>query len=133
LYLYILKTETMKQILLIISFLLIQITGYPQEFLGNSPGWSNNSTIETEKNQSESKIYPNPCKDKKITIELNADLLSEIRLINITGKEVFIKRLEIPVNRQQFEFINVPNGIYMVHLKTVDNKIIVKKLLITGY
>jgi hypothetical protein len=122
----------MKHILLII-FLLIQIAGNSQVFSGYSPGWSNNSAIEAEKNQSELKIYPNPCKDKKVTVELNSDLLSEIRLINITGKEVFLKRLEIPVNRQQFEFRNVPNGIYMIQLKTADNKIIVKKLLLTGY
>lgn len=122
----------MKQILLIITLLLFQFTSQSQVFTGNSPGWNNNSTIVTEKNQSELKIYPNPCKDKKVTVELNSDLLSEIRLINITGKEVYLKRLEIPVNRQQFEFINVPNGIYMVQLKTVDNKIVVKKLLITA-
>jgi len=122
----------MKKILLIITILLIQITGHSQVFSGNSPGWNNNSTIENEKNQLELKIYPNPCKDQKVTVELSNDLLSEIRLINIIGKEVFLKRLEIPVNRQQFEFTNVPNGIYMVQLKTVGEKIVVKKLLITS-
>jgi hypothetical protein len=123
----------MKHILLIITFLLIQITGHSQVFSGNSAVLNNNFTVETEKNQPELKIFPNPSKDKKVTVELNTDLLSEIRLINITGKEVFIKRIEIPVNRQQLELSNVPNGIYMVQVKTIDNRIVVKKLLITGY
>lgn len=123
----------MKQILLIISFLLLQISVYSQVFSGNSPGWINNSTIETEKNQTELKIYPNPCKDKKVTVEFNTGLLSEIRLINITGKEVFLKRIEIPVTRLQLELANAPNGIYMVQVKTSNDRIVVKKLLITDY
>ncbi len=64
-------------------------------------------------------------------VEFNTDLISEIRLINITGKEVFLKKIEIPVTRLQFELTDIPNGIYMVQVKTVDDKIIVKKLLVT--
>lgn len=123
----------MKQNLLIISFLLLQISVYSQVFSGNSPGLINNSTIEAEKNQTELKIYPNPCKDKKVTVEFNTGLLSEIRLINITGKEVFLKRIEIPVTRLQLELTNVPNGIYMVQVKTTNNRTVVKKLLVAGY
>jgi len=122
----------MKQILLIFSLLFIQIACYSQAHLANSSGWNKNSFLETEKNQPDLKIFPNPCKDKKVTIELNADLISEIRLINIAGKEVFIKKIEIPVNRQQLELSNIPNGIFMVQVKTADYKIVVKKLLITN-
>ena len=122
----------MKQVLLIIVILIIQITGYSQEFSGNSSGWSNNVAVESEKNQPELKIYPNPCKDKKVTLEFNSDLLSEIRLINILGKEILIKRIEIPVNRIQIELTDVPNGIYMVQVKTSEDRIVVKKLLVTG-
>jgi hypothetical protein len=122
----------MKQVLLIITILIIQFTGYSQEFSGNSAGWNNNFAVESEKNQPDLKIYPNPCKDKKVTLEFNADLLSEIRLINIIGKEILIKRLEIPINRIQLELTDVPNGIYMVQVKTSDDRIVVKKLLISG-
>jgi hypothetical protein len=122
----------MKQILLIITILIIQITGYSQEFSGNSAGWNNDLAVQSEKNQAELKIFPNPCKNKKVTLEFNTDLLSEIRLINIIGKEIFIKRLEIPVNRIQLELNDVPNGIYMVQVKTSDDRIVVKKLLVTG-
>ena len=122
----------MKQIILLITFLFLQITSHSQVFSGNTPGWNNNSNFEAEKNQTGLKIFPNPCKDKKITVELNTGLLSEIRLINIAGREIFLKRIEIPVNRLQIELTNFPNGIYMVQVKTVDNKIVVKKLLITA-
>jgi hypothetical protein len=122
----------MKQVLLIIFILIIQITGFSQEFSGNSSGWNNNVAIESEKIQPELKIYPNPCKDKKVTLEFNSDLLSEIRLINIIGKEILIKKIEIPVNRIQIELTDVPNGIYMVQVKTTNERIVVKKLLITG-
>jgi hypothetical protein len=122
----------MKHILLIFSLFLIQITCYSQFSSGNSSGWNSISIVESEKNQPELKIYPNPCKDKKVTIELNSELISEIRLINLAGKEVFIKKTEIPVNRQQLELAGIPNGIFMVQVKTADNKIKVKKLLITN-
>lgn len=131
--LLLLKTQTiMKHILFIFSLLLIQMACYSQVSSGNSSGWNNVSGFDSEKNQPELKLYPNPCKDKKVTIELNADLISEIRLINIAGKEVFIKRIENPVNRQNLDLVNVPNGVFMVQVKTTDNKILVKKLLVTN-
>ncbi len=61
-----------------------------------------------------------------------SDVLSEIRLVNIAGQEIYLKKLEVPVNRVQFDLVNVPNGIYMVQIKTHDSKIVVKKLLVTG-
>ena len=122
----------MKHILLIILFILLQISSYSQVSSGNSSDWNSYSAINSEKNQPDLKIYPNPCKDKKVTVEFNTDLISEIRLLNITGKEVFLKKIEIPVTRLQFELTNIPNGIYMVQVKTVDDKIIVKKLLVTS-
>lgn len=122
----------MKQILLIFSLLLTQIACYSHVYSVNSSGWETLSTLESEKNQPELKLYPNPCKDKKVTVELNADLISEIRLINIAGKEVFLKKIEIPVNRQQLELSTIPNGIFVVQVKTSDNKILVKKLLVTN-
>jgi len=122
----------MKQVLLIIFILIIQINGYSQESYKVSPGWSNTISVENEKNKAELKIYPNPCKYKKVTLEYNSDLLSEIRLINIIGKEILIKKLETPANLIQLELTDIPNGIYMVQVKTSDNRIVVKKLLVTG-
>lgn len=121
----------MKHILLIILFILFQISSFSQVSSGNSSDWNSHSAINSEKNQPDLKIYPNPCKDKKVTIEFNTDLISEIRLVNITGKEVLLKKIEIPVSRLQIELNNIPNGIYMVQVKTVEDKIIVKKLLVS--
>lgn len=121
----------MKHILLIIIFFLFQISSYSQVSSVNGRDWNSYTAINSEKNQPDLKIYPNPSKDKKVTVEFNTDLISEIRLINITGKEVYLKKIEIPVNRFQIELNNIPNGIYMVQVKTVDDKIVVKKLLVS--
>ena len=122
----------MKHILLIVSILLIHFSGFSQEILGNSSDWNNYSNIENEKNQLELKIFPNPCKDKKITVELNMDYLSEIRLINITGKEILLNKIDVPVSKHQLELSNIPNGIYLIQVKTTENKIVAKKLLVSG-
>lgn len=122
----------MKHILIIFSLFIVQIACCSQVYSGNTSSWNSFSAFEHEKNQPELKLYPNPCKDKKVTIELNSDLISEIRLINIAGKEVFIKKIEIPVNRQQLDLTGIPNGIFMVQVKTTNNQTKVKKLLITN-
>ncbi len=123
----------MKQVLLIIVFFIFSIPGFTQDYQRNLSGVSNNSWGETDKNQPELKLYPNPSKDKKVTIEFNSGLLSEIRFINITGKEIYLKKIEVPANRIQMELAEIPNGIYMVQVLTADNKTFVKKLVLSAY
>lgn len=77
-------------------------------------------------------VYPNPSKDKKVTVELKNEELSEIKITNITGKEVFLQKLFIPVNKIQIELNNIPNGIYLLQAKSTNNRTIVKKLLISS-
>ncbi len=125
------KQKLMKHFLFIFSFIAVLFACCSQVYSGNTSDWNSISSFEQEKNQPDLKLYPNPCKDKKVTIELNSELISEIRLINIAGKEVFIKKIEIPVNRQQLDLTGIPNGIFMVQVKTTNNQIKVKKLLVT--
>ena len=115
---------SMKILLLIILFL-------PFIFQGTAQGQPSGTAHKVEI-QPVLTVYPNPSKDKKIIVELKNDELSEIKITNITGKEVFLQKLFIPVNKIQIELNNTPNGIYLLQAKSTTNKTIVKKLLISS-
>jgi hypothetical protein len=80
---------------------------------------------------SDVKIYPNPCKEDKVTIEFNNQEISEIRLTNIIGKEVLLKQFQFFENKKQIELTEIPNGIYLMQIKTTEGEFVVKKLMIT--
>jgi hypothetical protein len=118
----------MKKILLIILLLPFILQGTAQ---GQSPG-SVQGTVFKADVQPVLTVYPNPSKDKKVTVELKNEELSEIKITNITGKEVFLQKLYVPVYKIQIELSNIPNGIYLLQAKSTNNKTIVKKLLISS-
>ncbi len=120
----------MKKILLIISILIFSVAGFAQNPGDFSSGWNNNSTDINK--QVELKIYPNPCTNQKITIETSNEELSEIRITNITGKVVVLKRYELPINKVDLILQNAPNGIYLVQIKTSSEKVVTKKLVVSG-
>lgn len=117
---------SMKILLLIIIILFL-----PFIFQGTAQGQPSGTAHKVEI-QPVLTVYPNPSKDKKIIVELKNDELSEIKITNITGKEVFLQKLFIPVNKIQIELNNTPNGIYLLQAKSTTNKTIVKKLLISS-
>ena len=121
----------MKKVLLILIILFIYISGNAQNNSENTTDW-NNSVINDGIIQPELKIFPNPCTGQKVTVQLNGEELSEIRLTNITGKVVFIKNYDIPVSKVKLLLEELPDGIYLVQVKSIQNKIFVKKLLISG-
>ena len=123
--------KSMKKIILILTILFINVSGFAQAFSVNSSKW-NDSFVSSDTMLPDLKIYPNPCTDQKVTIQLNNDKLSEIRLTNITGKVVLIKNYQVPVSKQELMLGNFPDGIYLVQVRTSQNKIIVKKLVISG-
>lgn len=110
----------------ILAFLLFAFT--LPAFAQNS--WSN-SDFEKEKIKAELKIYPNPCKNSKVTVDFNSKEISEIRLTNITGKQVLLKKYNFPTHKTQIQLNSIPNGIYLIQIKTSDNKVTVKKLLVS--
>ena len=79
---------------------------------------------------SELKVYPNPCKQEKVTIESNSNNISEISITNIAGKQVYLKKFITPEHKIQVELSELPNGIYLVKTKTMDEKQVVKKLIV---
>lgn len=125
------KKTVMKQILLLISILLFQTSSFANY---NSP--INSSThfsfFEESQEQIELKIFPNPCKNKKVTVEVSDDFLLEIKVTNIAGKTVLLKKIEFPSNKEILELTDIPNGIYLVQVKTSNQKRFVKKLMISN-
>lgn len=122
----------MKKIILAFTILLIICFSAPaQQRAGTTTNW-NTSFSKTEQNQPEVNVYPNPCKDNKVTIELNKQELSEIKITNIAGKQMYFKILTIPESKKQIQLQNFPDGLYLIQIKTTENKLIAKKLLVTS-
>lgn len=84
-----------------------------------------------QKEFSELKIYPNPCKSDKITVESFDNAITEVSISNIAGKQIFLKKFPYPENKKQLELTDVPDGIYLVKVKTDNNKRSVKKLIVS--
>ncbi len=118
----------MKQFLLSILLLFIFLPGFAQN-MQSSP--AARLSVDNKEVQSILKIYPNPCKDKKVTIELMDNDLEEIKITNITGKEVLIQKMDIPVSKFQLQLNEIPDGIYLLQVKTTSNKVVVKKLMVS--
>ena len=81
--------------------------------------------------ESDIKIYPNPCKQNKVTIDYKSKEITEIRLTNITGRQVLYKKYDSPSHKIQLQTYDIPNGMYLIQVKTSDSKIIIKKLMIS--
>lgn len=114
----------MNRVILITIFLFFTIVGSAQS------SWQQ-PLSEKESVQQEFKIYPNPCKSDKVTFSFETKEIAEIRLTNITGKQVLLKKYKLPVRRIQLQLYDIPNGIYLVQAKTSDNKVVVKKLMVS--
>lgn len=120
----------MKQIILIVAFLFISISGFSQLAKENPSTWNNFTEKVNEK--PELKIFPNPCTQQKITLELNNEELAEVRISNITGKVVLFKKYVIPINKVELALENTPDGIYLIQIKTSRGKAVAKKLIVSG-
>ena len=117
------------RILLLILMIAFSLQSFSQRPQNNSKGWNNQFSEESNLSM-ELRVYPNPCTDGKITVELNNQEISEVSLTNITGKEVFLKKFQIAENKKQIQLNGIPNGLYIIRIKTSDQKQVVKKLMI---
>ena len=120
----------MKQILLLFIFAFISFTGFSQMSERHS---TQLKKTPTEINaQIDLKVFPNPCTGRKLTVEIDNKELAELRISNIAGKVVILKRFLIPVNKVEINMDNTPNGIYLIQAKTSDNKLVARKLIVSG-
>ncbi|NOR74532.1 MAG: T9SS type A sorting domain-containing protein [Draconibacterium sp.] len=120
----------MKQITLLTIAIFICIVSFSQNNISN-PSNLSNSFINEKQNSPELKIYPNPSKNGKVTIDFNTHKISEIQLTNITGKQVFRKKFTFAENKKQLQLNDIPNGMYLLKVKSIDNKIVVQKFIIS--
>ena len=95
-----------------------------------SSNFSDDSFYEkTEK--TEFKIYPNPCRNKKVSVEFFNEFIAEITLTNIAGKTVLYKKTDIPSEKVILKLENVPNGMFLLQIKSESGKVKVGKLLVS--
>jgi hypothetical protein len=77
------------------------------------------------------RVYPNPCTEKILNVELFSEEIAELKITNIAGKEVFSLKNKVLLSHQRILLENIPNGIYLLILKTKENNVITKKLIVS--
>lgn len=80
----------------------------------------------------ELRVYPNPCKTGKVTLEMADSEIHDIRLINITGKEVLHKLIAPGTTKYLLELHDIPDGIYFLRIITANKEVFVKKLIVSS-
>jgi hypothetical protein len=91
-----------------------------------------NRPVINDSNRFELKIYPNPAETGRITLELATGEIAEIKLVNIAGKEIISLKLELGFSKYLLPLEGVPNGIYFVRVISTEEKVFVKKLVVSG-
>ncbi|WP_372931752.1 T9SS type A sorting domain-containing protein [Mariniphaga sediminis] len=120
----------MKRLILLFIFSVFIISGYSahQQSAIEEKGF-----IGVDENeQYELKIYPNPTRTGQITLEMNSREISEILLIDISGKTVISRKVDFGAHKYLLKLEDVPDGIYFVRVKTTANNIVVKKLIVSA-
>ena len=120
----------MRYFYLLIFFGLICLSGLAQ-VPDNNPG---TGIINADSGimHFELRVYPNPVKNERVTVEIFDDEIIEIRLINIAGKEVINKKISSGTTKSQLVLYEIPNGIYFIRVKTETSKTFVKKLIVSS-
>lgn len=117
------KIWTMKQFILFIFILLLSfpvLAGFPD-------------SLQSQKEQidAELKIYPNPVINSQVTISFETKTFVELRLVSITGKEIIKEKYDFPKHKTILHLQDVPNGIYILQIKTDNQLTIAKKIMIS--
>lgn len=71
-------------------------------------------------------IYPNPSSSSISIINNDNSLISEIKFLSITGEVIKI----VNNNKSNIDISNLPKGIYFLNIKTTNNEMKYKKLII---
>ena len=117
------NNEAMKTLLLstFLFFSVLVSASAPTDWLAN----------EKQAVEAEMKLYPNPVKSDKVNISFESHEISEVRIMDITGKEVIKKIYQFPVNNVAVDVQQIPNGIYIIQVKTNENVVVAKKLMVS--
>jgi hypothetical protein len=77
----------------------------------------------------EFKIYPNPSVSSNIAIEAD-EKIESIRVMDLMGRVVDNRKMDIQANSIQLTVQNVHSGIYFIQVTTTDKRVGVRKLII---
>ncbi|MDD4108310.1 MAG: T9SS type A sorting domain-containing protein [Prolixibacteraceae bacterium] len=118
------------------TFILLALGFFILSGSAQKPAGSNISdstlNIEYQTDKYEVKVYPNPAESGRVTIDMNNYELFEIRMIDIGGKEILLKKIAPGTSKTVLTINEIPNGIYFIKIKTTENKIYVKKLVVSS-
>jgi hypothetical protein len=120
----------MKHIILFLTAAFLTISVYSQTAT-NYSNQQNSSFLTQKQNTPEVKIYPNPCKNSRVNVEFKSHLISEIQLTNIAGKVVLKKKFDFAEMKKQVQLNDIQNGMYLLQVKSTDNKKVVKKFIVS--
>lgn len=96
-----------------------------------SQSFAQTTRFSSFKQKEEVNIYPNPCRNNKVTIDYHSNNISEVRLTNIAGNQVYLKKYDLPTPKIELKLEKIPNGVYLIQITTTQNTHTVKKLLIS--
>jgi hypothetical protein len=100
---------------------------------GNSPTYTINllGTVGiNELNSSSIVVYPNPIiNNKTITIQANINGVSDLQVVDLTGKLIFNTQVDFKNNSTEINLDGISNGTYLIKLKNQD-KLLTKKISI---
>jgi hypothetical protein len=77
-------------------------------------------------------VFPNPVKNGNFWIVSDVNRMQEVRLINITGTEVYIRKFVDPVQRHEVNIKGFPEGIYLLAVKQTNNSVKTIKILVSN-
>jgi len=120
-----------KKILLIVFVLLTLSLHTARSANESGSGWGGIIPDKGELVPEEFKVFPNPVLHKKFTIDLSGNSISEVRISNIAGKQVYDKKFTLPVSRFEVSTDNLPDGIYLLRINASNNSSRTIKLLIS--
>jgi hypothetical protein len=120
------KFVAMKHFLLVLAILFFSTSNSEINAVGLE-----DPVLNINDKQLELKIYPNPCKADKLTLELGTQQISEYQITNIAGKQIQKETFNYPENKKQILLNNIQNGIYLIRVKSVDKKSVVKKIIVS--
>ncbi|HAX95100.1 MAG TPA: hypothetical protein DCY35_01045 [Prolixibacteraceae bacterium] len=122
------------RILLLIWVLLVGLTDLSAQNAGwtgsEQPAEINAALIQDVNAMPGIKVFPNPVTDKWFTVEVSDQNIQEIRLTNIAGTAVYIRKFQGMVNRHRVALENIPSGIYLLRVTTDTNQARTTKLLV---
>ncbi len=120
----------MKRIALLFVATLISVVVFSQTGI-NIYAHQSSTALARKQNSPEVKIYPNPSKNNRVTVEFKSHYISEIQLTNIAGKQVLKRNFDFAEKKKQLQLNGIQNGMYLLKVKSTDNKTVVKKFIVS--